>query len=299
LWDLDARRIVKLPPFEYRLAGSVEEVIGLLAEWGDEAKVLAGGQSLVPLLSFRLARPSYLIDINTITELSHITHGTGLELGAMVRHRQAEHSVEVRAGAPMLAGAVRFIGHAAIRNRGTVGGSVAHADPAAELPTVLAALGGEVIATSVRGTRTIPVELFFQGFLTTALEPDELVIGIGLPPWSPSTGWAFNEFSRRSGDFAICGVATVIGLGPDDRIRHAALVFSGVGGAPVRAVEAERGLIGEMPSPALWASAAEQAAVGIDPPSDLHGSAAYRRQLARVLARRSLLEAYARAGSLQ
>ena len=288
---------MKLPPFEYRLAGSVEEAVGLLAEWGDEAKVLAGGQSLVPLLSFRLARPAYLVDINAVEELTHIGHGNGVELGAMVRQREAERSVDVRVEAPLLAGAVRFIGHAAIRNRGTVGGSVAHADPAAELPAVLAALDGTVVATSVRGTRTIPVGSFFQGFLTTALEPDELLVGIHLPPWSSSTGWAFNEFSRRSGDFAICGVAAVVGLGPDDRISHAALVFSGVGGAPVRAVEAERSLMGEMPSPALWANAAEQAAAGIDPPSDLHGSAAYRRQLARVLARASLLEAYERARS--
>jgi carbon-monoxide dehydrogenase medium subunit len=288
---------MKLPPFEHHLAGSVEEVIGLLAEWGDEAKVLAGGQSLIPLLSFRLARPAHLIDINAISELSYIRHGTGLEIGAMVRHREAERSIVVQAEAPLVAAALRFVGHTAIRNRGTVGGSVAHADPAAELPTVLTALGGQVVAQSIRGTRVIAAESFLQGFLTTTLEPDELLLGTCFPPRPALTGWAFNEFSRRSGDFAICGVATVVGLGPDGRVRDATLVFSGVGGTPVRAVEAERTMVGEMPSPALWASAAEQAAADIDPPSDLHGSAAYRRQLARVLARRSLHEAYDRAVS--
>jgi len=289
---------MKLPPFEHHLAGSVEEVVGLLAEWGDEAKVLAGGQSLVPLLSFRLARPAHLIDINAISELSYIRDGTGLEIGAMVRHREAERSVVVGAEAPLVAAALRFVGHTAIRNRGTVGGSLAHADPAAELPTVLTALHGQVVAQSRRGTRVIAAESFLQGFLTTTLEPDELLIATRFPPLPALTGWAFNEFSRRSGDFAICGAATVVGLGPDGRVRDATLVFSGVGGTPVRAVEAERTMVGEIPSPELWATAAEKAAADIDPPSDLHGSAAYRRQLARVLARRSLHEAYDRAVSV-
>jgi CO/xanthine dehydrogenase FAD-binding subunit len=195
----------------------------------------------------------------------------------------------------LVASALGFVGHAAIRNRGTVGGSLAHADPAAELPAVLTALGGEVVAQSTRGTRTIAAESFIQGFLATALQPDELLTRIRFPPWRASTGWAFNEFSRRSGDFAVVGVATVVGLATDGRVGDAALVFSGVGGTPVRAVEAERILVGEMPSPELWASAAERAGAGLDPPSDLHGSAAYRRQLARVLARRSLHEAYDRA----
>jgi carbon-monoxide dehydrogenase medium subunit len=286
---------MKLPPFEYHLAGSVDEAIGLLAEWGDEAKVLAGGQSLVPLLSFRLARPAHLIDINTIPELASISDGAGLQLGATVRHRQAQRSLLVETEAPLVSAALAFVGHAAIRNRGTVGGSIAHADPAAELPTVLMALGGEVVAQSTRGTRTIAAEAFNQGFLTTALEPDELLTEVRFPPRAASTGHAFHEFSRRNGDFAIVGVATVLGLGPDGRLRHAAVVFSGVGGTPVRAVEVERALVGEVPSPELWASAAEQAGAGLDPPSDLHGSTAYRRQLARVLAHRSLQEAYDRA----
>ena len=290
---------MKLPPFEYHLAESVEEAVALLAQWGDEAKVLAGGQSLVPLLSFRLARPAHLVDVNTIAELAYISDGSGLEIGATVRHRDAERSEVVAAEAPIVAAALGFVGHAAIRNRGTVGGSIAHADPAAELPAVLTALRGEVVARSTRGVRTIPAESFIEGFLTTALEPDELVTAIRLPPWPPSTGWAFNEFSRRNGDFAIVGVATLVGLGPDGRVSDARIVFSGVGTTPVRAVAAERAMIGEVPSPALWADAGAQAGTEIDPPADLHGSADYRRQLARVLAARSLEEAHQRAKGAQ
>jgi carbon-monoxide dehydrogenase medium subunit len=286
---------VKLPPFEYHRADSLEEAVALLGDLGDESKVLAGGQSLVPLLSLRLARPAHLVDINEIPELGFIRNGAGLEIGATVRHRTAERSAAVRTSGPLLAAALGFIGHPAIRNRGTIGGSVAHADPAAELPTVMVALGGEIDAQSTRGTRTVAAESFAQGFLTTVLEPDELLTAIRLPPWPASTGWSFREFSRRSGDFAIVGVATVIGLGSDDRVSDARIVFSGVGGTPVRAVEAERAVVGERPSAELWADAAERAAAGLDPPADLHGSAPYRRQLARVLARRSLKEAYDRA----
>ena len=286
---------MKLPPFEYHLAESVDDAVGLLAEWGDEAKVLAGGQSLVPLLAFRLARPAHLIDVNGLSDLAYITDGDGLEIGATVRHRDAERSEVVMAEAPIVAAALQFVGHAAIRNRGTIGGSIAHADPAAEMPTVFTALGGEVVARSTRGVRTIPADSFIEGFLTTALEPDELVTAIRLPPWPASTGWAFDEFSRRNGDFAIVGVATMIGLGTDGRVSDARLVFSGVGATPVRALEAERAMIGEMPSAELWTAAGDQAGAALDPPADLHGSPAYRRQLARVLATRSLQQAYERA----
>jgi aerobic carbon-monoxide dehydrogenase medium subunit len=286
---------VKLPPFEYHLAESTEEAVGLLAEWGDDAKVLAGGQSLVPLMAFRLARPGHLVDVNAISELAYITDGSGLEIGSMVRHSAAERSAAVVAGAPIVAAALGFVGHGAIRNRGTIGGSVAHADPAAELPAVLTALGGEVVARSTRGIRTIGADAFIQGFLTTSLQPDELVTAIRLPAWPASTGWAFNEFSRRNGDFAIVGVATTIGLAPDGRVSDARLVFSGVGSTPVRAVGAEQSLIGETPSQPLWADAGSHAASELDPPADLHGSPAYRRQLAKVLATRSLQQAYERA----
>ena len=286
---------MKLPPFEYHLADSVDDAIGLLAELGEDAKVLAGGQSLIPLLSFRLARPAHLIDVNPVAELAYISDGSGVEIGATVRHRDAERSEAVRAAAPLVAAALGYVGHAAIRNRGTVGGSIAHADPAAELPAVLVALGGEVVVRSTRGLRTIAADAFQQGFLTTALEPDELLTAIRLPPRRASTGWAFNEFSRRHGDFAIIGVATLIGLGADGRVDDAHLVFSGAGATPVRAVGAEQAMIGEAPSAELWTAVAAQAASALDPPGDVHGSPAYRRQLARVLAARSLQEAYVRA----
>ncbi len=289
---------MKLPAFEYHVARSVDEAVRLLAEWGDEAMVLAGGQSLIPLLSFRLARPGHLVDVNAIPDLGDIHYGQdgqGLALGATVRQRQAERSVLVQTRAPLMVGALALIGHAAIRNRGTVGGSIAHADPAAELPAVLTALSGEVVAQSVRGTRAIPAGSFSRGFLTTALDDDELLTEIRLPVWPDSTGWAFQEFSRRSGDFGVVGVAAVLGMEAGGRVAHAAVVFSGVGSTAVRAVEAERLLVGEAASPELWEAAAEHAAKGLDPPADLHGSPAYRRQLARVLARRSLQEAYDRA----
>jgi xanthine dehydrogenase iron-sulfur cluster and FAD-binding subunit A len=213
-----------------------------------------------------LARPGHLVDVNAIPELGGIGYGhdgSSLALGATVRQRQAERSALVQTRAPLMGSALAFIGHAAIRNRGTVGGSIAHADPAAELPAVLTALDGEVVARSIRGTRTIPAGSFTQGFLTTALDADELLTEIHLPAWPKSTGWAFQEFSRRSGDFAVVGVAAVLGLEGRGRVAHAALVFSGVGSTAVRAVEAERLMVGDIPSPELWEAAAEQAAKGL------------------------------------
>jgi CO/xanthine dehydrogenase FAD-binding subunit len=195
----------------------------------------------------------------------------------------------------MVAAALRYVGHAAIRNRGTVGGSIAHADPAAELPAVLLALGGEVVAQSTRGTRTIAAADMFQGFLTTALEPDELLTGVRFPASPKGTGWSFKEFSRRSGDFAIIGVATMLALDSGGKVTDARVAFSGAAGTPVRSSAAEAALNGGTPSPELWKSAGEAAAGELDPPDDLHGSANYRRHLASVLAQRSLEEAYDRA----
>jgi carbon-monoxide dehydrogenase medium subunit len=286
---------MKPPPFEYHAPASIEETLTLLAEYADEAKVLAGGQSLIPLLSLRLARPGHLIDINGVGDLASAGNGAGLQLGAMVRHRVVERSDAVRAGNPLVSKAIGYIGHTAIRNRGTIGGSVAHADPAAELPTVLLALGGEVEVRSTRGSRAIAADEFFQGFLTTSLEPDELLTAIRFPAWEAGTGWSFQEFSRRSGDFAVAGVATTLRLGGDDRITEARMAFSGVGATPQRALRAEATLARESPSAQLFVSTAKQAAADLDPPGDLHGSAAYRRHLASVLATRSLQEAYQRA----
>jgi carbon-monoxide dehydrogenase medium subunit len=285
---------VKPPPFEYHRADSVQEAVALLAELGDEAKVLAGGQSLVPLLSLRLARPAHLVDVNPVVELAGVDATSSLRLGAMVRHRTAERSDAVRVANPLLADAVAYVGHAAIRNRGTVGGSIAHADPAAELPTVLVALDAEVQATSVRGDRSIPAAEFFQGFLVTALEPDELLTAVVLAPWPAGAGWSFMEFSRRNGDFAIAGVAVMLQLGADGRIEEARLAFSGMGGSPLRAAGAEASLAGQAPSPELFAEVGRQAVAELDPPSDVHGTTAYRRHLAGVLAARALTEAHGR-----
>ena len=286
---------MKPPPFEYSAARSVEEAVDLLAEHGDEAKVLAGGQSLLPLLSLRLARPGVLVDINAVTELGHIKDGSGLELGAMVRHRAAERSADVRAEAPLVSDALRLVGHAAIRSRGTIGGSLAHADPAAELPAVLLALDGEVVATSRRGSRTVAAADLFEGFLTTALEPDELLTTVRVPAWPAGAGWSFQEFSRRSGDFGVAGVACLLALDGSGRVGQARLAFSGVAGTPVRPAAAEAVLVGATPSTELWEEAGRVAAGQLDPPGDLHGTPAYRRHLAAVLARRALAEAFDRA----
>ena len=286
---------MKPPPFEYHRAGSIDEAVALLAEHGDEAKILAGGQSLVPLLSLRLARPAHLVDINRVTELSAVENGKGLRFGATVRHREVERSEVVRTANPLLAYATRFIGHAAIRNRGTIGGSIAHADPAAELPIVLTVLDGEVEARSTRGTRTVAASDLFEGFLTTSLDPDELLTAVRLPAWQAGTGWSFHEFSRRSGDFAIVGVAATVRLNGDGTVADARLAFSGVETKPVRATEAEASLAGATPSDDVWATAARDAAAPFEPASDIHGSSAYRKHLASVLAERALKEAHDRA----
>jgi carbon-monoxide dehydrogenase medium subunit len=286
---------VKPPRFEYHRAGSIDEAVALLAEHADEAKVLAGGQSLVPLLSLRLARPSHLVDINRVADLATIGNGNGLTVGATVRHRTIERSEVVRSANPLLADAVRFIGHSAIRNRGTIGGSIAHADPAAELPAVLLVLDGEVEARGASGTRTVAASALFEGFLTTSLEPDELLTAVRVPAWRAGTGWSFQEFSRRSGDFAIVGVAATVRLDGNGNVGEARLAFSGVDQVPVRATTAESLLTGATPSDDLWKSAAHAAATPLRPGSDIHGSAAYRKHLAAGLAERALREAHDRA----
>ncbi len=286
---------MKPPPFEYHRAGSADEAVALLAEYGDEAKILAGGQSLVPLLSLRLAHPAHLVDINPASELAAVTNGNGLRMGALVRHRSVERSDLVLDTNPLLAFAVRFIGHTAIRTRGTLGGSLAHADPAAELPTVLAVLDGSIEACSARGTRTISAKELFQGFLTTTLGSDELLTAVQVPVLPAGTGWSFQEFSRRSGDFAIVGVAATVRLDGRGDVAEARLAFSGVDSIPVRATAAESILTGATPSAELWSTAAREGAGPLEPPDDIHGSAPYRRHLAGVLAERALAEAHRRA----
>lgn len=288
---------MKPTAFEYHLAASAEEAVDLLAEHEGDAKVLAGGQSLVPLLALRLARVDHLVDINGLTELGEISANGGLHLGALTRHRAAERSPLVRRHAPLLADALTYIGHTAIRNRGTLGGSLAHADPAAELPATLLALDGKVEVRSSRGTRTVAAADLFTGFLTTSLEADELLTAISLPAWKPGSGWSVQEFARRSGDFAVSGALTVLSVAADGRIDDARIALIGVAPTAVRATPAERALVGQRPSEDLWAAAADAAIAGIEPPSDLHGSSAYRKKLTSTLVRRSLVEAASRIGA--
>jgi CO/xanthine dehydrogenase FAD-binding subunit len=285
---------VKLPPFEYVAVETVDEAVSLLGEHGDDAKVMAGGQSLVPLLALRLARPAVLVDVNRVAELDGINGGDGLRVGALTRHRVAERSAVILAEQPLVPEALRFVGHAAIRNRGTIGGTIAHADPAAELPAVLLALDGGVEVRSARSARTIAAADLFEGFLSTTLEPDELLTEVWFPRRREGAGWSFKEFSRRSGDFAIVGVAAALQVGDDGRIGDARLAFTGVGSTPVRA-DVGDGILGQVAAPPVYAEVARAAAAQLEPTSDLHGTATFRRHLAAVLAERALLEAHQRA----
>ena len=287
---------MKASAFEYVRVSSVDEAVTQLAELGDEAKVLAGGQSLVPLLNLRLANPAYLVDINRIGELNFIANGSGIRVGAVARHRDVERSELVARANPLLVAALRRVGHAAIRNRGTIGGSVAHADPAAELPVILVALDGEIEARSARGARTIAAADFFDGFLTTTLQPDELLTEVTFPALPAGSGWSIQEFSRRSGDFGVVTVAVTLAAGSNGAISEARVAFGGVAGTAVRASSAEAALTGQTPSAELWKAAGQEAAAVLDPPGDLHSTPEHRRHLAAVLTERALVEAYGRLG---
>lgn len=290
---------MKPPPFEYHAPTTIDEALALLAEHGYEAKPLAGGQSLVPTMNFRLAQPAVLIDLNRLAELSYIRPDGdgGLRLGAMTRQRQVERDPQVAERSPLLHETMPFIAHPQIRNRGTIGGSLAHADPAAELPAVAVALKGRFRLRSGRGERWLPADAFYVGLFTTALEPDELLVEVALPP-APNgrSGWAFREVARRHGDFALVGVAAVVTLDEQDQCRKARLVFLSVGDGPVEARQAAAALQGQRLTPEAIRAAAEIAAqTDIDPAADIHASAAYRRHLAGVLARQALEQAAERA----
>jgi carbon-monoxide dehydrogenase medium subunit len=290
---------VKPPPFDYTRPETLDEALDLLAELGDESRPLAGGQSLIPLLSMRLARPSHLIDLAGVAALAAVrADSTGVSIGAMVRERRAEADPDVARQVPALAEALPFIGHPAIRSRGTIGGSLAHADPAAELPAVAVAAEADLVAESRdRGRRTIPATEFFTGFFSTALEPDEILTGAHFTPPPPASGWAVDEVARRHGDFAMVGAVVMVRLDRGtQRVAEARIALSGVADTPVRAPDAEALLAGAEPSAEAWAEAAQAAAAGLSPPADLHGSSAYRRHVAGVLVRRTLAVAASRAG---
>jgi carbon-monoxide dehydrogenase medium subunit len=286
---------VKPPKFEYHAPATVDEAVALLARYGGEAKVLAGGQSLMPLLNFRLTRPAALVDLNRIAALAGIREHDGqLRFGAMTRQRAIEFSPLVARRLPLLVEATRWVGHLPIRTRGTIGGSIAHADPAAEYPAVLVALEGEVVARGSRGERVIGAADLFQTYLTTSLAPDEVLTEVRLPALEPGSGWAFEEFARRHGDFAIVGIAAVVVL-EGGRCRRARLAAAGAGPVSVRLREAEAVLEGEGVGEPAIQRAAEAAARAVEPDSDLHASAEYRRHLTRVLTARALRRAVARA----
>jgi aerobic carbon-monoxide dehydrogenase medium subunit len=282
---------MKLPPVEYEAPTTVAEAIDLLAEHLDEASVLAGGQSLIPLLALRLARPEVLIDINGIDELSGVSAADGqVAIGAMTREYVAEESETVADAVPLLAAALPLIGHEAIRSRGTIGGSLAHGDPAAELPTVARALDAEFVVRGQSGERVIPAAQWFEGYLMTSRRPDELLLETRFPAAGPGTGVSFQEVARRHGDFAIVGLATSLTLS-EGAVSDARLAFAGMSDVPVRASDAEDLLVGETPSAELFEEAARRAIDDLDPPADLHGSSDYRKKVAAALVRRGLREA--------
>jgi carbon-monoxide dehydrogenase medium subunit len=287
---------MKPPRFEYEAPGSVAEALALLGRHGDQAKVLAGGQSLTPLLNFRLVRPQVLVDLNEIAELTGIREVDGmLAIGAMTRQRAVETSDVVRRRCPLLADAMPQIGHVQIRNRGTIGGSLAHADPAAELPAVVAALDGRMVARGPAGERLLATEQFFVGYLTTALETGELLMEVRLPVAAPRTGTAFVEVSRRHGDFALVGVAATVTLDQTGVCVGCALALTGVGPTPIVARAAASALVGARPTTAMLEEAGRRAAADLRPDSDLHASSEYRQHVAGVLTRRALGHAVERA----
>ena len=277
---------MKPPPFDYVAATSLDEALTALADAGEDAKVLAGGQSLIPLLSLRLAYPSVLVDVNKVPELANIDASNGsLTIGATVRHRAVERSKEVRDAVPLISAVMPYIGHTAIRSRGTIGGSIAHADPAAELPAVALALDATITARSAaRGERTISAADFFDGYFTTTLEPDEILCSVTFPTLAPGTGVAVEEVARRHGDFAMVGAVAAVTKGADGSVSAAHIAMINVAEKPVRSTEAEAALVGG----ASVQEAAAIAARDLEPSGDLHASAEYRKKVAAVCVRRAL-----------
>jgi carbon-monoxide dehydrogenase medium subunit/6-hydroxypseudooxynicotine dehydrogenase subunit alpha len=274
----------------------MDEALELLAEHGEDAKALAGGQSLVPLLNFRLTYPEHVIDLSRVPGLGYVRRQNGvLRIGAMTRQATLERSPVVAEHWPLLIDALAFVAHAQIRNRGTVGGSVAHADPAAELPVAFTALDASFHAQSRGGRRSISCGEFFVTHLTTALEPDELLVEIEVPPVPQNTGWAFTEYARRHGDFALGGAAVLLTTdgGVCARARVALLA---AGDTPLRASAAERSLVGRAVSEESAAEAARLAVTDINPTGDIHGSSEYRRNLIEGMVRRAIVQAGRRMG---
>jgi len=290
---------VKPARFEYHRPATSADAVGLLAELGDGARVLAGGQSLVPMLALRLAFFDHLVDVSRLAELRGIEERDGaLWIGAGTVDATVERSELVRTATPLLTHASPFVGHFQIRNRGTIGGSLAHADPAAEYPAVALALDAELDAVSARGDRTIPAASFFTGHWTTALEPDELLVGVRFPRWTGRRGFAVREFARRHGDFAIAGAAVGVHVGDRGRIDRCAIALFGMGSTPVRALAAESAATGGTVDDIAVDEVGRLAVDDLDDvPADLHGSAAYRKRVGGAMVARALTAALGEAGS--
>jgi carbon-monoxide dehydrogenase medium subunit len=288
----EGKTIVKLPKFDYAIPTTVQEAVALLAAANGTAKLLAGGQSLVPILAFRLAQPSTLVDIGRIAGLDQIEiDATGVRLGARVRWCDIEADPNLAVAHPLLVAAITHVAHYAIRTRGTVGGSLAHADPAAEMPGVAVVCDAEITVVGPSGSRSVPAASFFLGPLTTALKHSEIITQVRLPPWPADRRWGFEEFARRCGDFALAGVAAFYDL---DAVGHATNVHIGVlgvSGRPQRLTAAEAVLDGRAVDADTIAAAAEKAAQMVDPPNDIHGTSRYRRALLRSLLERALRSA--------
>jgi carbon-monoxide dehydrogenase medium subunit len=288
---------VKPAAFEYRRATAVEDAVDQLTELGDEAKLLAGGQSLVPMMNFRLVRPSALVDVAGIPDLQYLEphDGRGLKIGALTPHRWVEEmeDPELLEGFSILKRAARWVGHYPIRTLGTFGGSIAHGDPSAEWCMLAALLDAEIVAVGPEGERVVPASDFFHGFFMTALEPDEMIVEVRFPQPAPNA--ALQEFARRAGDYAIVAAAVTLDM-DDGKCRSARVVLGGVADVPLRVTEAERVLEGAEAGREAFEQAGREAAKAVDPPSDVQGTAEYRRDLSAVMVRRALEEAVADVG---
>jgi carbon-monoxide dehydrogenase medium subunit len=286
------------PAFEYIRPKTLPEAIAFLQQHGSDAKILSGGQSLIPLMKFRLARPSYLVDINRIAGLSYIKEEGGyLKIGGLTREADLENSPLIRSKYPIILDTARVIADPQVRNMATLAGNLAHGDPANDHPATMLALGAQVLAAGSQGERVLPIESFFVTLFTTELQPDEIVIEIRIPLPSPQSGGAYLKLERKVGDFATAGVATQVTLGEDGICQKAGIGLTNVGATPIKAVRAEGALLGRKLDEAAIAQAAELAACEAQPSSDLRGPEEYKRGLVKELTRRALIRARERAGN--
>jgi carbon-monoxide dehydrogenase medium subunit len=283
---------MKLPPFEYACPSSLDEAVALLASRGDDAKAIAGGQSLMPMLAFRMARPSLLVDLRKLSDLKGIRiSADGVRLGALTRWRDIEDDKRLAEAHPLLKAAISHVAHYQIRNRGTVGGSLAHADPAAEMPGIAVTCDAEISVVGKSGSRSIKAANFIVGALTTAIAPDEIITEVRLPAWPKGRRYAFQEFARRRGDFAMAGIALFYDVDSSGKAANAHIGVIGVGDKQRRLAKAEAALNGKAVDEAVAVKVGEAAAAEVEPQHDIHASADYRRALTGTLAERALIQA--------